>query len=47
VADAARSAIDIDAIDGAAAERVMQQIYATPVDVIERVKAIYADRPAK
>ena len=29
------------------AERVMQRIYATPADVIGRVKAIYADRPAK
>jgi hypothetical protein len=47
LADASRLAIDIDPIDGAAAEQVLLQIYATPADVIERVKTIYADRPAK
>jgi tripartite-type tricarboxylate transporter receptor subunit TctC len=47
LADASRMAIDIDPIDGAAAEQVLLQIYATPADVIERVKTIYADRPAK
>src|SRR5262245_36243553 len=41
-ADAARMAIDIDPIDAVAAERILARIYATPKDVIERVKAIYA-----
>ena len=48
LADAARMAIDIDPIDAAAAEQVLTRIYATPRAVVERVKAIYADRqPAK
>jgi hypothetical protein len=48
MADAARTAIDIDPIDGEAVEQVLSRIYATPKDVVERVKAIYADRqPAK
>jgi len=48
LADAARLAIDIDPIDATAAEQVLTRIYATPKDVVERVKAIYADRqPAK
>jgi len=47
MADAARTAIDIDPVDGKAAEQVLARIYATPKDVVERVKAIYADRPAK
>ncbi len=45
LADAARMAIDIDPIDGAGVEQILARIYATPKDVIERVKAIYADRP--
>jgi tripartite-type tricarboxylate transporter receptor subunit TctC len=44
LADAARMAIDIDPIDGTAVEDVLARIYATPKEVIERVKAIYAGR---
>jgi hypothetical protein len=42
LADAARMTIDIDPIDAAGVERILGRIYATPKDVIERVKAIYA-----
>jgi len=42
LADAARMMIDIDPIDAAGSERILARIYATPKDVIERVKAIYA-----
>jgi tripartite-type tricarboxylate transporter receptor subunit TctC len=44
LADASRTAIDIDPIDGTAVEQVLARIYATPKAVIERVKDIYADR---
>jgi hypothetical protein len=44
LADAARTAIDIDPIDGPAVESVLARIYATPKAVIERVKEIYAER---
>jgi tripartite-type tricarboxylate transporter receptor subunit TctC len=48
LAEAARMSIDIDPIDGKAVDELMQRIYATPKDVIERVKTIYTDRqPAK
>jgi len=47
LAEAGRMAIDIDPIDGQAAEQVLARLYATPKDVIERVAAIYADRGAK
>jgi hypothetical protein len=46
IADAKRSAIDIDPIDGQAMEQLVQRIYATPKDVIDRVKAIYANGTA-
>jgi tripartite-type tricarboxylate transporter receptor subunit TctC len=44
IADAARSTIEIDPIDGKAAEGVLARIYATPRAIVDRVKAIYADR---
>src|SRR5262249_40873646 len=44
LADAARTAIEIDPIDAQAVEQVLAGIYATPQPVIERVKAIFADR---
>jgi tripartite-type tricarboxylate transporter receptor subunit TctC len=42
IADAARSTIEIDPIDGKAAEDVLARIYATPRAIVDRVKAIYA-----
>jgi tripartite-type tricarboxylate transporter receptor subunit TctC len=44
LADAARTAIDIDPIDGPAVEQLLARIYATPQSVIDRVKKIYAER---
>ncbi len=44
LADAARMSIDLDPIDGHAVEDILARIYATPKDVIERVKTIYAAR---
>lgn len=44
LADAARTSIDIDPIDGPAVEQLLARIYATPKGVIERVKKIYAER---
>lgn len=46
IADAARTGIDIDPIDGTAAEQVLSRIHATPRPIVERVKAIYADKQA-
>ena len=46
LADAARTAIEISPIEGSAVEQVLADIYATPKNVIERVKAIFA-APAK
>jgi tripartite-type tricarboxylate transporter receptor subunit TctC len=43
-ADAARMSIDIDPIDGKAVEELLARIYATPQDVVRRVKDIYAKR---
>jgi tripartite-type tricarboxylate transporter receptor subunit TctC len=47
LADAARTAIDIDPVDGKAADQILARIYSTPKDIVDRVKAIYADRPVK
>lgn len=44
LADAARMSIDIDPIDGGAVEGILGRIYATPQNVIERVKRIYTER---
>ena len=44
IADAAKTAIDIDPVDGRAAEQVLSAIYATPKDIVDRVKAIFADK---
>jgi hypothetical protein len=44
IADAAKTAIDIDPVDGRAAEQVISAIYATPKDIVDRVKAIFADK---
>ncbi len=43
-ADAARMSIDLDPIDGRTVEEILARIYATPLDVIQRVKRIYATR---
>ena len=43
--DAARSGVEIDPIDAKAVEQVLARIYATPPDVIQRVKAIIGMRP--
>jgi hypothetical protein len=39
--------IDVDPIDGAAVEGVLDRLYATPKSVIDRVSAIYGDRGTK
>ena len=41
LAEAARTSIDIDPIDGKAVEELLARIYATPKSVIDRVKDIY------
>ena len=46
-ADAAHMKIDVDPIDGAAVEGVLDRLYATPKSVIDRVSAIYGDRGTK
>jgi hypothetical protein len=45
--DAARMAIDIDPIDAEAMERLLARLYATPKNVVERVRAIYAGRTTR
>jgi tripartite-type tricarboxylate transporter receptor subunit TctC len=45
IADAARSAIDLDPIDAAAVETVIENLYATPRPVIDLVKSMISDRP--
>jgi hypothetical protein len=44
IADAARTSIDIDPVDAKAAEQVLSAIYATPKDIVDRVKAIFSDK---
>jgi tripartite-type tricarboxylate transporter receptor subunit TctC len=43
LADAARSSIDIDPIDAAAVEQVLDRLYATPKPVIDLVKSIMVE----
>ena len=45
LADAAQTGTDIDPIDAKAVEQVLSRIYATPSELIERVKTIIGDRP--
>jgi tripartite-type tricarboxylate transporter receptor subunit TctC len=44
LAEAARMSIDIDPIDGQAVEELLARIYATPTDVVQRVKDVYTKR---
>jgi len=45
--EAGRTGIEISPIDAKAVEQVIDEIYATPKSVIEKVKAIFAGGAAK